>query len=184
MACATSVVVGQVGSGAMRMTRQARWRRGPLHDHAWLAGNTVAGGAGATRGIHLAGMGNVRVAQESRTFRLTPPCDRAGIGPIMTFPARGFRGHRCAGVARRDATVTTLAKREEPLVTFVRECRGWPALRMRDGCTEDQESKHDPHCLLSMPVMPGSRPTVQSKRNVKRRWLQSGDGAPFVRWWE
>lgn len=82
--------------------------------------------------------------------------------------------------------MTALAEGKKPLVALVRKRATGTTLGLRKGRKRHERNDREQkafHGLLTV-AGPGSRPTVQSKRTVNLRWLQSGPAAPFVRWCE
>lgn len=174
------VVIGQVIRRAMGMASEARRRLRALNVHSRLATRAVARGAGLSGRIDFARMTCVRKSEQAlASGRRATPCNGLCVGTVVALLARRFRRHRGRRITGGNPGVATLAEGKQPLVALVRKC----TLRFRDRCKcrEHGEGSEPASHGLFPAKGPGSRPTVQSKRTVNRRWLQSGPAAPSVR---
>lgn len=179
------IVIGEVRRRAMCVATKASGRLGPLNRHQRTARRSMTRRTSSSRRVNLALVSDVRKPEQSGAVFRTPPADRSNIRSVVALAARRLGGHRRRDVSIRNTGVTTLAEWKQALVTLVRETRAGAALRAggrREYRHGDHRLEQVPHGgIPGRPAVPGSRPTVQSRRTENRRWLQSGPAAPSVR---
>jgi len=170
----------------MCVTTKAGGWLGPLDGHQRATRCSMTRRARASGRINLTLVRDVREPEQPLSMCRALPAHRTRVRSVMALAARRLGRHGRRRVARRDAGVTTLAEWKESLVAFVRERRHTPlASRHRREHREcNRRFEQAPHGgIPGRAAVPGSRPTVQSRRTENRRWLQSGPAAPSVRWW-
>lgn len=182
MANATVVVRGVVRGRLMRVAGEASLGSGvsDVHPLRRIA-EGVAGSAADV--LRLRQMLRMREDEQPRAaWWMWRPAHLPLNRSVVASSAERRTGKRTRGIPRSDAGVASRAERKKPGVSRVRKA-GAVALRSGNGRDCREQCRGHPPCVARhCPKIriPGSLPSIHSRRTAARRCVQSGPGAPLM----